>query len=333
MKIKRCHTKDCQFNKTGVCIENQLPNCPNIILEEVEENASNETDKTPADKDDAVLLYPGREMGLSEITSITHMYNPKWIVIIGDSGSGKTTLLATIFDLFQMGPFANLYFSGSRSLIGFEIRCHDSRAESGQQEPKTPKTNAREEFKFLHLEVKKAEMLSSSSIHLLVSDISGEKFRAARGSSIEMKNLTILRQADYLLYLIDGEKLLDDVGVNVVMTQLRNFLRKAIDDGMLPPDSKIKIAVSKWDKLHERNFDIKNLIEEPIKAEFGTSLQNLKVITIASRPYPLTENIDLGFGLADLLLEWTNDGPETNVKVGDNSRSYKRNINNFLINE
>lgn len=48
------------------------------------------------------------------------------VVLLGNAGSGKTTVLAALYERFGLGPLNGHWFLGSRTLHGFEKRCHRS---------------------------------------------------------------------------------------------------------------------------------------------------------------------------------------------------------------
>src|SRR5258706_16328307 len=89
--------------------------------------------------------------GANEVTaqSLTNV-----ILFAGTAESGKTTLLATLYLLFQKGPFATFSFAGSRTLVGFERRVHNARLSSKLSIPRTERSKSSE---LLHLPVRKTD--------------------------------------------------------------------------------------------------------------------------------------------------------------------------------
>jgi hypothetical protein len=87
---------------------------------------------------------------------------------------GKTTLLASLHDAFQRKPFAGFLAAGSRTLLGFEERCFDSRAPSEAQEPKTLRTTPAEVLLFYHMWLRNQDLESEQALHPFV------EFHAAR---------------------------------------------------------------------------------------------------------------------------------------------------------
>lgn len=332
-QIKKCDQPNCQVEKTGKCINGVIETCTYFYLAEESEKHEAIEVKTKLEKKDLVALYSGKEMGVEDVLPITNQYTPKWIVIVGDSDCGKTTLIATIFDLFQFGPYGDFLFAGSRSQVGFEIRCFDSRVESGHEEPKTKKTNTKEEFKFLHLRLKEKANIESKGKHLLLSDIPGEVYTRARNLSTEMKNLDLLNRADSILFIIDGEKLSSDFTKDLAITHARAFLNKALDEKKIGVHSKLKIVVSKWDKLYDKGIDIENLITKPFTQEFGQKLKNLEFDVIASRPDSTDSKIEWGYGLDKLLKEWYKDDDDRALALENTFINTNRSFHNYRKND
>jgi predicted GTPase len=303
--IKKCDQPNCPVQKGGDCMDDLGDKCTHFVFVDEDALTSNSNEEVKTEKKNAsVDLYTGREMGVNEMAPITNRFDAKWIVIVGDSDCGKTTLIASLFDLFQLGPFGNFIYGGSRTQVGFEIRCHDSRVNSGLEDPYTKKTNTREEFKFLHLFLKHKDFIEGEGSHLLLSDISGEKYKRARDNSSEMKNLNILKRADYILFMIDGEKLKDKITRQLALTHARAFINKALDENKIGAKSQLKIVVSKWDMLYDQGIDLTKIMENPFFEEFGKKVGELAFDKIASRPYSVVHGIDFGYGLDKLLDQW-----------------------------
>jgi hypothetical protein len=98
------------------------------------------------------------------------------ILFAGTAESGKTTLLATLYLLFQKGPFASFSFAGSRTLVGFEQRVHNARLASNLSKPRTERSKVSE---LLHLRVRKEDR-SIPAQELLLCDLWGEDTETRR---------------------------------------------------------------------------------------------------------------------------------------------------------
>jgi hypothetical protein len=294
----KCKQVTCQVHVDGKCLESFDPprDCPHFYFEETNDASSQisspeETTSQPAQ----VSLFSGDELSLKELTFLTYKYPTKVIVIIGESECGKTTLLGTICDMFQIAPIGKFLFAGSVTLIGFEKRSHLSRKASNLSRQDTERTKSKE-FNFLHLAVKKENELNKKSTHLLLSDISGERFQSARDYSSSMKSLDLLKTADHLFVMIDGERLSKNLTRHGVIFNVQMFIKNALDDEMFDRKTQLNVIISKCDLL--KDFDFTKLIETPFNNEFSHRLKGLKFIKLAARPEEGPLN---GFGIEEIL--------------------------------
>ena len=96
-------------------------------------------------------LPHGNGLSAAETVAITRRALTSVVLFAGTAGCGKTTLLASLYLLFQRGPFAGYNFAGSDTLVGFEERVSLARTASGRDAPTTPRTRVSE---YLHLRVR-----------------------------------------------------------------------------------------------------------------------------------------------------------------------------------
>jgi hypothetical protein len=305
IELKKCKQEHCTISKDGICLENLEPeDCPHFYLESGEEdegNGDDQSEKPESGKN--IQLYSGFELSTSEIKLVTERFPSNIVIIIGESECGKTTLLATVFELFQMGTFAEHCFAGSLTLRGFEIRCHLARLASKGKKPDTEKTISND-FKFLHLSLKSCNPLEQDSINLVLSDISGERFKAARDDPESMNKLSLLTIADHLIFIIDGKKIQDPREFAGTLFSAESFIRRAIDTGVFNKSTYLNVVVSKWDTLHNSEFDKDKKVEAPIRNKFEKHLSGIQFSYIASRPEFNEEELKFGFGLDQLLKKW-----------------------------
>ena len=127
--------------------------------------------------------------------------------IIGPTNSGKTTLGVSLYEAFLSGPFGKWNFGGSKTLIAFEKRDQLSRAKSGRSMPDTAHTPFGEGLGFLHLVVQNDDR---GLFNLLISDRSGEFYTRISDNLEQCEELYEVKRADYVLFLIDGDKLASD---------------------------------------------------------------------------------------------------------------------------
>jgi hypothetical protein len=335
-EVKACKQANCPVNKGGECLEGidlEKDTCTHFYWDNVDDNEVADSEEEPAIPPvttNRVSLFSGNELTLQEITTVTKKYACDLIIILGDLDCGKTTLLATIFDLLQVGQLKGYMFAGSLTQKGFEIRSHLARIASGADKAETERTKTLE-FRVLHLALKS---LNGGLIkHLLLSDASGETIRQARSSaSLMKKQLEIVRFADHLFYIIDGEKLLvEDRATTMLNTDL--FFQNAINNGIFNKQTSINILISKWDKLKNLpGFDMQKMVVDKINDRFSGGLGQIRFSVIASRPDEESVEFDLGYGVEEFLSNFF--VPQDKLElIKLNNPGSNREIDNFQMKE
>jgi len=273
--------------------------CSNFYLADASDIGDTQTVQKDVKKTIGVKLFEGKEMDVHETAEITYKHKAKIIAIVGESDCGKTTLVAELYNGFQKSPNGDLLFAGSQTLIGLEERSHLSKVESNSEEPETKKT-ANGIFRFLHLALKKKENLRADSVHIILSDISGEDFQRARDSSSSMMELTLLTDADQVIYIIDGEKLAAKKLRQQTLSNAETFIQTALDNGILDAQTHLTVVVSKWDKLvADTSFNFDRDVKTPFTESFASRLSDFKAFPIAARPK--SQAVEAAFGLYQLL--------------------------------
>lgn len=303
---KTCHQSGCKILEGGSCLEGidvTKDECAHFYLDEMDEIEMEEEDSSDkVEKKYVIHLFTGKEMSFSETSIITNSNDNRLIVVVGESGSGKTTLLAEYFINLQKGPFCDYLFAGSLTQIGFEERCFKATGTSEERFPKTERTKSKE-FGFLHLALKSKDKITKPAHHFLFSDISGERFRDAKMSTTLMRELTVLKAADFVLFLIDGEKIADLNYRTLAIEDAKTFIQKALDEQIFDLNSNLKIALTKWDFLSEdSSFSFQTRIIKPFTDRFSSRLKSLEFTKIAARSK--TKAVPPAMGLSELLSEW-----------------------------
>ncbi|MFQ6601888.1 TRAFAC clade GTPase domain-containing protein [Flavobacterium sp. C3NV] len=335
-EVKACSQEGCEIRKDGKCLEGLDSECPHFYWDDDNED---EEDISVKSEEASIInkvtnkinVFKGSELGLDEISSVTQRYECDSVIILGDLDCGKTTLLATIFDLFQIGQFKKYLFAGSLTQKGFEIRSHLSRSASGVTKADTERTKALD-FRILHISIKDLE--TSLKKHFLLSDISGETIQLARGSGAAMKEqLGVVKLANHLIYIIDGEKLAGSERAAAIQDALV-FIQVAIDNKIFDDKTVLNVLVSKWDLLQElTNFNLYDIVESKINGRFLTKLKEIKYRRIASRPEEENSTaVDLGFGLQDLITDFMTEN-KSQKKIPIRVQPSDRFINNYKVNE
>lgn len=304
---KICHQQGCKILEGGSCLEGidvTKDECPHFYAESQNSDNIEVKNSIQTKSSTSIKLFTGRELSFEEISMITNRYDCTLIAIVGESKSGKTTLIAEYFITLQKQPIKDFFFAGSRTQIGFEERCFLATDGSKAKKPVTGRTTSKE-FSFLHLAIKHQDELKEDPTHLLFSDIWGERFREAKGSTTLMKELKILKAADYVLFIIDGEKIATKATRALTIEEAKTFIQKALDENIFDLNTNLKVAVSKWDFLHsDSSFDFSDKIERVFKERFESRLGKIEFTKLAAR----SENtgLEAGYGLYDLLKSWKN---------------------------
>ena len=80
------------------------------------------SEDTSNEVDELMDIHHGEALTCTECTAITFENRTQIVLIAGPAKSGKTTLIASLFHLFQRGPFLDYRFAGSQTLRGFDMR-------------------------------------------------------------------------------------------------------------------------------------------------------------------------------------------------------------------
>jgi hypothetical protein len=221
--------------------------------------------------------------------------------MMGEKDAGKTTLLAEIHDAYLRAPFAGFIFAGSKTLIGFEERCFLSRIKSGQTKEDTERTKYAD-IRLLHIALAE-EAAPETRTHLLLTDVSGERFKEIRTSVEEARELSpLVRRADHVVLLVDGDRL------TVAKTQMSTetnaclLLRCLLEAGGLSVSSSLDIVISKWDFVATRTAsDSAVRLETAMRRVIPTLRPRFHHVAARSEN-PVT--IPHGFGMDTLIQGW-----------------------------
>jgi hypothetical protein len=313
--LKKCKQDSCPVAQDGKCLEGLEPSeCPHFYVSESGDGSVVSTIET-SKKDGEIHLFSGDELLPKEASLITYQHSYTLVGIIGNHDCGKTTLLATIYDMLQEAPIENTFcFTGSYTQIGFEKRSHLSRFESGLNDPTTEHTT-NPQITLLHLALKRLTELAEPAKHILLTDVKGERFEAARKSKSAMAELDLISRCSYILVILDGKKLADPTEKHATIEQMKWFLKMAIEEKIITSENAVKIVISKWDLIeNSTTFDFKVEIEESFTKAFGQTLSGLSFAKIASRPMDAESPIVSGYGIFSLIEEWM--APQKNHTIG-----------------
>jgi hypothetical protein len=312
-----CSQPGCPLGVSGRCLEGFDPpsTCPYQTKQDV-----------PPDEvatyvaQDLVDLPSGEALTERQAAEVSREDLSKVIIVAGPFNSGKTTILTSLFEAFQEAPLGNFQFRGSRTLFGFERRCHLGRTESGNDEANTTHTSLREGVVFLHLALATIEQDELRHASLLLSDVSGEMFSRLRDSSTVAKEFLALARADHLCVVIDGEKISTQEGRHVARNDSRSILRSVIESGNLASKCVIDVAFTKWDIVVEalespEGSEVRAFIVATRSALASIALGfDVRFHEIAARP-SLKAKVPFAHGLPTLLRSWMDVSRNENGRI------------------
>ena len=280
-------------------------NKKNII---VAEPAMEESKKFEVEKN---YIYKGDELKIEEISKIMRNLPTRIIILAGPAESGKTTLLTSIYNFFQKMNFKDYLFMGSQTLPGFEERSFLSRYESGNTFEDTARTNPQYES-FLHLDIVIIKEMMKK-ISLLLSDLSGEKFRRMRDSTEACKEYSILKRADHFNLVFDCKELVKPTGKYIAKEYGLSLLRSLIEANMITKENIVNILFTKWDFISclpnkQSNLDFISDIESEIREKYCDQVNRIESFKLACRPIN-DKTLGVGFGLKEVFSFWVNESP------------------------
>lgn len=316
-KSIKCKQEGCSASTNGKCLEGLNPEvCPHCSI--IENSIINDNylqdineDKITPEKVFFHNVHLGEALELSETNSITNSKLTRLIVLAGLYDTGKTTMLASIYDLFQCQcNYSGYIFAGSKTLIGFERRCHHARIKSERDIPDTERTKNSDSIVFLHLKVNNNK---NTSTDLLFTDISGEKFEDLNNSKIECEKFELAKRADHFALFIDSDQLSDLTNRNIAKIRSIGILRSLIETEMLGVNTYIEVIFSRWDLLMSKScLNIHIEFVENIKIEiirkFANTHSNITFFNLASRPVN-SNKFKFGYGISEIFTQWVEKSP------------------------
>lgn len=225
------------------------------------------------------------------------------IAIVGERNGGKTTLVTEIYTQFLRGAFADLWFSHSLSLLGFEKKCFQSRAESGAEHPDTPRTSAQEGLSFFHLQLVDPVRLEHKT-DLLISERAGENYRDVRERPHLAEQLLEIQKAAVIALIIDGERVANARQRAGVFASVRNIAQALVHSGAVKADTVIQLVTTKYDLMEGEATGARDALTEfeaTLVRLFGDRFSVVSFRTAARDPHGV---IAPATGLAPLLRSW-----------------------------
>lgn len=253
---------------------------------------------------DKYQINSGEALNSSDIYRIAAKESTRMIVLVGPVASGKTTMETSLYQLFQNSPVNDFCFAGSYSLQGFEQRAFYTRIKSKGNEPTTQRTSLEDNQAFLHIRLwnRNNNVISN----LILADISGEAFTNHIGQVDEAKiSFPFIERADYVVGIIDGEKLCNKKTRNSIVSEMIEMIRTFWDAELITDGCVLQIVFSKFDifsKVENHNLILEK-IKQQIVARLSELFMDIKYYNVAAMPSTIDE-FSVGYGLEDLLQGW-----------------------------
>ena len=253
---------------------------------------------------DKYQINSGEALNSSDIYRIAAKESTRMIVLVGPVASGKTTMETSLYQLFQNSPVNDFCFAGSYSLQGFEQRAFYTRIKSKGNEPTTQRTSLEDNQAFLHIRLwnRNNNVISN----LILADISGEAFTNHIGQVDEAKiSFPFIERADYVVGIIDGEKLCNKKTRNSIVSEMIEMIRTFWDAELITDGCVLQIVFSKFDifsKVENHNLILEK-IKQQIVARLSELFMDIEYYNVAAMPSTIDE-FSVGYGLEDLLQGW-----------------------------
>ena len=265
----------------------------------------------PVEQDPRWLtLPPSNMLSIEDADAMLRWRPASLIAVVGERNGGKTTLVTEIYERFLRGPFAGALFAHSLSLLGFERKSFQSRAESGSEVPDTPHTSTQDGLRMFHLAVVDEGVFRRTD--LLVSERAGEVYREIRDQPARAAELIEVRKAATVALIIDGQRVLDDRRRAEVLASVRNLLRALADGSVIAPRAQVQLVTTKCDLLDSDKAagarDALSEFETRMTAFYAGRFAVIETFRTAARdPCGV---IEPARGLGPLLRSWLRPLPE-----------------------
>ncbi|MFD1987434.1 hypothetical protein ACFSOZ_34000 [Mesorhizobium newzealandense] len=300
-----CSDTACQVQVDGVCRLGNDPveGCPHYAIEtdEIEVPAEEQEPRVAQ----PVPIWSSEALLLDDLVALKRRRQVRTIALVGEQKVGKTTLLASIYGAYCKGPFADLTFVGSETLLAFARLQSFALVSSERGSPTIPRTSRRDPLSFFHLALARA---GGEVVDLAIADRSGETYTTARTSTDVIATLAELRHADRVCFLLDGARLASMDNRTAYTRHFRQMINALNDSGALAAGQDVEILSTKFDITRTADQDEKNVeFLDEYQARLVSDFQK-KGLAISSHHICALPKADRGVGLVGLdkmVQRWT----------------------------
>ncbi len=246
----------------------------------------------------------GEALSVADSFSITRRAPTIVVAPLGPQGCGKTTLITTMYDQFQLGPFAGHLFAGSESLIGLENRSFLSRTVSGETNARTERTEVGAGEQYLHLRLQE-ERQHERPRDVLIADMSGEIFEKLRDQPALAAQFPVIQAAHALAVFVDGELLASAKRHHSVLYDARMLLAAIVQEAPPNPHRIFQIVITKWDvlaKVGRAESEVRNEVLQVADGLLPRPASQPDLFVTAARPGGSAA--PWAYGCAALLSSW-----------------------------
>ncbi|TPL97153.1 hypothetical protein FJ960_24505 [Mesorhizobium sp. B2-3-11] len=306
-----CSYDGCKVQIDGKCALGHDPveGCENYAtdIEPIEELEESEEPRTVP----PVQIWASNKMLLADYSILSRRRRLRTVALVGEEKVGKTTLLCSIYAMFCRGPFADLTFAGSETLLGFAKLQAFAMLSSGRASPTVPRTSRRDPLAFFHLALARSRR---DIVDLVIADRSGETYAAARTSTDLIGTLAEFKLADRVCFLLDGGRLASNDDRTAYTRNFRQMINALHDNGALADAAAVEILSTKLDITRgsdPADISFLNDFQARIVSDFAK-----KGLAISSHEICALPKADrtIGIvGLDDLVRRWTEPEPLPDV--------------------
>jgi hypothetical protein len=306
-----CNYEGCKVQIDGTCALGNDPveSCEHYAAEvaPIEDLDEPEEVRTAS----PVQIWASDTMSLEGYSALSRRRRLRTVALVGEEKVGKTTLLCSIYAMFCKGPYADLTFAGSETLLGFAKLQAFAMLSSGRSSPTVPRTSRRNSLAFFHLALARS---GKDVVDLVIADRSGETYADARTSTHLIETLDEFRLADRVCFLLDGDRLASRDERTAYTRNFRQMINALHDNGALARAKDIEILSTKLDITRGSNAsDVEYLNEFQARLLQDFASKGLSISAHEVCALPKADRKVGIVGLNELIRRWTEPAPFPDV--------------------